>query len=204
MRRVRSGGAACPRCHEAPIDEPAYAYLLGLYLGDGWISRERRTYRLRIVQDMRYRDLIRLTQRTMQRVRGGCGRAGTATKIGCIEIYASWNHWPCLFPQHGTGRKHLRPIPLEEWQERIVGRYPRQLLRGLIHSDGCRTINRVQNGRYAYPRYFFDNNSADIQQIFRDTCDALGIHCRNSKATTISIARRHDVAMLDAFVGPKS
>jgi hypothetical protein len=139
-----------------------------------------------------------------ERVRGGGGISGTASKVGCIEIYAFWNHWPCLFPQHGAGRKHLRPILLEDWQERIVGTYPHQLLRGLIHSDGCRTINRVQHGRYAYPRYFFDNNSSDIQQIFRNACDALGIRYRNSKPTTISIARRRDVTMLDAFIGPKS
>lgn len=119
---------------------------------------------------MRYRDLITLAQRTMERVRGRGGRAGTAPKIGCIEIYATWNHWPCLFPQHGVGRKHLRPILLDDWQKRIVGVYPRQLLR----------------------------------QIFRNACDALSIRYRNSKPTTISIARRQDVAMLDAFIGPKS
>ena len=54
---------------------------------------------------------------------------------------ASWQHWPCLFPQHGPGRKHHRSIVLDDWQNRIVGSDPRQLLRGLIHSDGCRTIN---------------------------------------------------------------
>ena len=25
-------------------------------------------------------------------------------------------HWPCLFPQHGPGRKHTRKIELEQWQ----------------------------------------------------------------------------------------
>src|SRR5258708_7790257 len=32
----------CPRCHGRPLDEPASAYLLGLYLGDGYISAGRR------------------------------------------------------------------------------------------------------------------------------------------------------------------
>ena len=36
---------SCPRCDEAPIDEPAYSYLLGLYLAGWYISREPRTYR---------------------------------------------------------------------------------------------------------------------------------------------------------------
>ena len=31
--------------------------------------------------------------------------------------------------------------------------HPKEFLRGLIHSDGCRVLNRV-NGK-GYPRYFF-------------------------------------------------
>jgi hypothetical protein len=108
------------------------------------------------------------------------------------------------FPQHGPGRKHHRSIVLEDWQNRIVGSYPRQLLRGLIHSDGCRTINRVRDGRYAYPRYFFTNHSPDILEIFRQACDASQLAHSTSKLDTISIARREAVAALDAFIGPKS
>ena len=77
-------------------------------------------------------------------------------------------------------------------------------LRGLIHSDGCRTINRVRDGRYAYPRYFFTNRSTDILKIFRQACDAAQIAHSSSKPDTISIARREAVAALDAFIGPKS
>jgi hypothetical protein len=131
-------------------------------------------------------------------------REGTVKKVGCVEIYGYWKHWPCLFPQHGPGRKHLRAIVLTPWQMEIVDTYPRQLIRGLIHSDGCRTINRVWNGRYAYPRYFFTNNSDDILQIFRDTCNRVGIGNRNSKPNTISVAKRQDVATLDRFIGPKA
>jgi len=43
-RRAALGKASlrritCPRCHARPLDEPAYSYLLGLYLGDGHIAR---------------------------------------------------------------------------------------------------------------------------------------------------------------------
>ena len=195
---------SCPRCGSRPLDEPAYSYLLGLYLGDGWLSRDPRTYRLRIVQDLRYPYLIKLAITSIKRVRGGKGKVNTSPRPGCIEICASWQHWPCLFPQHGPGRKHHRSIVLEDWQSRIVDSYPRQLLRGLIHSDGCRTINRVRDGRYAYPRYFFTNHSTDILEIFRQACDAAEIAHSPSKLDTISIARRHAVAALDAFIGPKS
>jgi hypothetical protein len=187
------------------LDEPAYAYLLGLYLGDGLISRQRRTYRLRIFQDQRYTLLIGLARSAIARVKGqDVERVGVVQGLGCVAVSSHWNHWPCVFPQHGPGMKHQRAIRLAEWQREIVGRYPRQLLRGLVHSDGCRVMNRVQNGRYAYPRYLFTNTSGDILQIFRDACDAIGVPHRNSRLDTISVARREGVAVLDAFIGPKS
>jgi hypothetical protein len=78
-------------------------------------------------------------------------------------------------------------------------------VRGLIHSDGCRAINRIRGrrGTYEYPRYEFSNRSQDIRRIFCDTCDALGVDWRIMKRDVISIARRASVAKLDAFIGPK-
>jgi hypothetical protein len=100
---------------------------------------------------------------------------------------------------------------LRRWQEGIVyDRHPELLLRGLIHSDGCRCVNRVTRPtkagpkRYEYPRYFFKSESGHIRGIFIHACDLLGISWRWDGATQISIARRESVARLDAFVGPKS
>jgi len=98
---------------------------------------------------------------------------------------------PDAFPQHGPGKKHERVIRLEPWQQEVTRRYARQLLRGLIHSDGCRTVNRFRtrlpSGRlaeYSYPRYFFTNFSADIRNIFCDHCDLLGIRWTQSNRAT--------------------
>ncbi len=191
-------------CEGGALDEAAYAYLLGLYLGDGYIVEQARTTALCIVQDARYTDLIRLAAATLERVRGGQTRAGTVRKTGCVEVCAWWKHWPCLFPQHGPGKKHERSMALRGWQRDVVRKYPRQVLRGLLHSDGCRTVNRVGGGRYAYPRYLFGNRSEEILRIFEQACDAVGIRHRRSRPDTVSIARRADVAALDRFVGPKS
>ncbi len=79
-------------------------------------------------------------------------KVGRIPRKGCIDVVSYSKHWPCLFPQHGTGRKHTRSIVLEPWQRRIaMETHPQLLLRGLIHSDGRRGINRVARG-YAYPR----------------------------------------------------
>ena len=85
-----------------------------------------------------------------------------------------WNHWPCLFPQHGLGPKHSRSITLVKWQQEIVDAYPGRLLRGLIHSDGSRDLNVVN--AQSYPRYQFANISADIHEIFCRAAEAFGVH----------------------------
>ena len=92
----------------------------------------------------------------------------------------------------------------------IVDAFPREFLRGRIHSDGCRTINRFKtrlpSGRWAeceYPRYFFSNMSADIRGLFCEYCERLGIRWTQSNHRNISVSHRTSVALLDEFVGPK-
>lgn len=186
------------------VTESSYAYLLGLYLGDGCISSGRGGgYKLRIFQDNRYPNLVHQCQIAMQWVIPN--KSGLAQRQGCKEIYSFSKHWPCMFPQHGAGPKHKRPIALEPWQRWIaIERNPELLLRGLIHSDGCRAINRVKGGRYSYVRYMFSNRSEDIRGIFTDACDRAGIEWRQSYHWMISVARRSSVKKMDQFVGPKS
>jgi hypothetical protein len=80
----------------------------------------------------------------------------------------------------------------------------------LIHSDGCRTVNRFSvelplggTRQYEYGRYFFSNLSADIRGIFVEHCALLGIACTQSNHRNVSVSHRRGVALLDEFVGPK-
>lgn len=197
---------SCPRCNfEAELDDAAYVYLLGLYLGDGCISRQPKdVWRLRIFQTAKYVDHIEECSVAMHAVLPNS--VLVQQRQGCVEIGSSSKHWPCLFPQTGPGRKHERPIVLAPWQQWHVERYPKLLLRGLVQSDGCRDNNWVtsKGRRYEYSRYTFSNASDDIRTIFTDTCDRLGVHWTQPTARVISIARRADVAFLDTFIGPKS
>ncbi len=124
---------------------------------------------------------------------------------GCTEINSYSKHWPCLFPQRGPGKKHMRSVALHTWQEKIVAEWTEKFVRGLIHSDGSRSTNRVRGGHrwYEYPRYFFTNESAEIMGLFTDALDRLGIAWRRSNRNNVSIAKREAVARLDEFVGPK-
>ncbi|MGH9216321.1 MAG: transcriptional regulator, partial [Acidimicrobiales bacterium] len=161
------------------VPRPAYAYLLGLYLGDGCLTgNEKDVYRLRIVLDVRYPSIIAECAAAMAQVLPN--KVGMINNPGCVAVNAYSKHWPCLFPQHGPGPKHLRPIVLRQWQDEIaLDRHPELFLRGLIHSDGYRGINRIK-GRYAYPRYLFDNRSDDIRALFLDGCRRVGVHASQS------------------------
>jgi hypothetical protein len=197
------------RCDPCPavlnLDEEAYSYLLGLYLGDGCIATHPRSYRLRISLDQKYSNIIAECKAAMAVLLPN--RVGQVQCPGCVEVNSYSQHWPCLFPQHGPGPKHRRPIILQPWQKWVaVERHPRLLLRGLIHSDGCRFTNRVRrpSGVYEYPRYMFSNRSADIRAIFTLACERAGIECKPTNAWMIAVSRRESVELLDSFIGPKT
>ncbi|MFJ3764567.1 helix-turn-helix domain-containing protein [Streptomyces sp. NPDC090082] len=204
----------CPRCHGYELDEAAYAYLLGLYLGDGHIAQSRamRVASLSISCTDTWPGLIDACVRAMQSVLPG-NHASKVQRQGCLDVKIYSKHLTCLFPQHGPGRKHERLIALEAWQQEIVDLHPWGFIRGLIHSDGSRITNwttRLVGGerkRYEYPRYFFTNSSTDIIGLFTAALDRVGVAWKPANqsrtAQNISVARRASVALMDAHVGPK-
>jgi hypothetical protein len=199
--RDGAGCGTCGRAHDLAALPAPYVYLLGVYLGDGCLSEHPRgVFKLRISLDARYPGIESECEHAIRSVMPQ-NRIGRVDLAGWHELYAYSKAWPCLFPQHGPGRKHERTIELTGWQRRLVERWPALLLRGLIHSDGCRFQN---TGRaWSHPRYSFDNRSAGIRAIFCDACDLMGLHWTRSGAYTVYVSRKADVAALDRFVGPK-
>jgi hypothetical protein len=203
--------APCVRCQDTPQmpeDQAAYAYLLGLYLGDGHIISKPRQHYLSIACTASWVGLIDAAEDAMRKVLPWPS-VSRLQRTGCVDVKSYTKHWTCMFPQHGRGKKHERPIVLEPWQQAIVDAHPWEFIRGLIHSDGCRITNwttRIVGGehkRYEYPRYCFSNSSADITQLFTDTLDLVGVDWRQMNARNISIARKASVALMDTHVGPK-
>jgi hypothetical protein len=204
--RAETSAAAsrCPVCEGRAIgDAAAYAYLLGQYLGDGHLLTTQRVPLLTVMCDIRYPGVIHEVSRAM--VVAGARSVGYQERVGCIGVRSHWTHWPCLFPQHGPGKKHERAIALAAWQETIVGRHPNRFARGLFHSDGSRFDNRVRRGGkvYSYTRYMFVNESADIMALCQRALDRLGVNWRMTRRNCLSVARRDAVAELDRHVGPK-
>ncbi|GAA1071433.1 hypothetical protein GCM10009642_00750 [Nocardiopsis metallicus] len=208
----------CPKCSDGKLNHEAYAYLLGAYLGDGHITLGRRdVYVLWIHYDNKYPQLISYCTAAMEAVFPI--KSFKAKRPGSVAIKGASKHWPCIFPQHGPGHKHSRSIVLEPWQQEIADEQSEALIRGFIHSDGCRAINRIPKRRpdggathYEYPRYHFTNTSTDIIEIFTRALDRLGIawkiHVNKRElplrnAQIVSISRKDAVAKMERIVGPK-
>ena len=183
-----------------PVRE--YVYLLGMYLGDGYIARSHRgVWRLQITSDQRYTGIIDECSSAMEAVMPGKRAGRYQQKSACVNVAMYSKHWPCLFPQHGPGRKHERSIRLEAWQEALVDDAHEIFVRALIHSDGCRVIANDRGVKSI--RYHFSNRSDDIKGLFCRSLDALGITWTRPDDRGIAVYRKAAVARLDDFIGPK-
>jgi hypothetical protein len=204
VRKTPSG--TCPRCWRAvrrpfSFTDADYSELLGLYLGDGHIVRTSRSDRLRLFLDSRYERIVAEAHELLRRCFPGRPVGSIYEHGGTMTVLSLYcTHLSCVFPQHGPGRKHERPIVLEQWQRDLLERAPWPFLRGCIRSDGCAFVNRT--GRYSYLSYDFSNCSADILGLFTDACDLVGVGYRRY-ARHVRINRRGSVALMLDHVGVK-
>ena len=191
----------------------AYSYLLGCYLGDGHVThRPPGTWSLRIACDRKYTRIIEEIMAATSATFPGRRPTRFPASGGASDVVAICH--PAVgraFPQHAPGRKHLRPIILADWQLQLTHAHPGALIRGLIHSDGCRVVNRFRtklpSGRvadYSYVRYFFSNLSKDIRDIFSEHCALLGVRVTQSNPRNLTVSHRDSVAVLEEIVGPKT
>jgi hypothetical protein len=206
----------CPRCwrprRQLSLTESDYAELLGLYLGDGYLSPMARTFSLRLFLDARHALVVReageLLRRCFPENLVGHLRKGPRRSTSVVWVYS--RHLPCLFPQHGPGKKHERDLILESWQWNCVLAAPWSFLRGCIRSDGCVYVNRT--GPYSYLSYDFANRSLDLLELFARACALVGVECRlyapstrggKPRAGSVRICRRASVRLLEQHVGGK-
>lgn len=188
----------------------SYSYILGLYLGDGHISKVRRSYRLRITQDMRYPTLIALNIHHLGLLLPHSSPSAYPCSDGnCTNVTVYAKILPLLFPQAGKNRKDQREIVLAQWQQshlQING-----FIRGLIHSDGSRYKNRVRNAKtgreYSYTTYQFSSKSQEIMGLMMHSLESIGVNFRHRTkrdVESITISQRADVALLDQIGCQKS
>jgi len=150
-----------------------YVYILGQYLGDGYISKHPRTYRMRIFNTQKYTELSNRIELALAHIFTGNKIHQYHTKHNTTEISVYSKHLPILFPQHGEKHKHERKIELTTWQRELIKIHPWDFISGLIHSDG--TICNYKNSTYIQ----FSNKSEDIHDIFTWVCDLVNIKYNN-------------------------
>lgn len=155
-------------------EKKCYSYLLGLYYGDGCISKYARTYKLRIFLGRHETDVSQMAKQSINCL-------FPTNKINdyplihskCNEISVYSSKLLAYFPDHGEGKKHSRQIALVDWQKNIVEEYPEFFVTGLYDADGC---GYYDNG---YLKYNFVNTSKDIFDMFtKYTGLEYGIFCR--------------------------
>jgi len=104
--RVGDAGVDPTSCsweaHAPELNLSRYAYLLGMYLGDGCVSQYARgVTRVRLTLDAIYPEIVAECVDAIEAVVPR-KRAHVLARRGerCLGVSAYWKHWPCLFPQH--------------------------------------------------------------------------------------------------------
>lgn len=198
-----------------------YSFILGLYLGDGCISKNK-SFSLDIYLDKKYDKMNKYVSFCYGEL---FGRKATITdrsthnsNSNCIVVKYSNPNLDILFPHTGVGMKHLRKIELHEWQKEIIN--PIEFIKGLIYSDGSFYYDK-RNKKYFYN---FTNCSDDITNMFVKYLNKLGVFSTSTKeknlnktstyegkniiartlANNVNIYRIEDVKKLHDLIGDKN
>lgn len=198
-----------------------YCELLGWYLGDGYVAKANQKYgvfRLTICLDNAYPKLIECCVDVVQTVNHCCKVFLTKGSGNCTYVNSYSKQWLNLIPQANNitkGMKCTHNVSLVDWQHDLVLQYPREFLRGLFWTDGCRYTNtvNVKGKQYQYPSYSFVNTSKDIVDILTEVLDNIGVEYKTlwrsptglgkHHVCQVRIGKRHDVELLDQFIGSK-
>jgi hypothetical protein len=181
-----------------PAEE--YCYLLGLYLGDGCVSKSARSWVLRITCDTQYPGII-------DRWHQGDRRPDARTTRGSLEE-TEWHVRRCLSLVRALAvplsTARSRQEALEADQVGAVAESPRRSVQGTVHSrpDRQRRLPCRHHDRGVKSvRYHFSNRSEDILGLYTAALDALGIPWTRPRKHDIAVYRGAATARLDEFVG---
>ncbi len=218
VESVYTGHLKCPAAwHVGSSPTPrtkSYAYLLGCYLGDGYINKQGKyTWKLQFACDRKYPNIIEQIGTAFTQVFDRKYHfVKSSSSVNCVILYGYSKEIQHLFPLF-EGKKHESPLVLESWQRDIIDTHPQEFLKGLYHTDGSRYIHAQGNLKHIH--YNFTNKSKDIIDLFCESCDKLDIEYRinerpfiNTKdevstGWTVTIGKRAEVERCEILLGKK-
>lgn len=190
--------------------EKEYSYILGLYLGDGYISKQSRTFKMRICLDIKYDNLNLFAIQKLSTLFPNNKPHVLKLKNKITNLFNQIilsihnNNLNLLFPQYGVGKKHLREIKLTKWQTDIIDY--KYLLLGFFHSDGCYYYNKTSKSF----SYSFTNFSTDIINIYKQCCEKNNLsffvtkaNAKNGIKYQVVVGRKKDVEIFNNIFGTK-
>lgn len=191
-------------------NKAAYNYILGFYLGDGYIDQMPRTYRLRLAIDIFQKNVIEYCYKELKKLfpKNSINIIDNL-KENLVNITVYSNKLKYLYPQSfESGKKHNRKIELSKLQIECIDY--ENLLKGLFHSDGSFYFRKYKSKDTVKiePAYNFVNSSRDILDLFCLCLDKLNIvySIRNKTEKhryACLIQRKLDVENMFSIVGYK-
>ncbi len=182
------------------LPEAAYTYLLGMYLGDGWISRsvERGGCEYPATRNTRPSSTDVAKQRHGHSEADRVDGEAEGQLLGHQFVFES-----LALSVASTRTRSQAPQTHRVGSLAAGHRRPRD--RGIRPgADSQRRVpSRRERSRGHSVRYHFSNRSEDIIGLFTAALDLLGITWTRSDDHTVSIYRKEATAMLDEFVRPK-
>lgn len=184
-----------------------YSYLLGIFLGDGCLSKMNKgVYRIRITLDAKYPGIINKVKTCVSTVmpnnKTSLVKRYVEEYLSCVDVSCYSKDWVNLFPFYQPGYKWKYKIQLTDWQKSVVENYPKEFWLGLFHSDGSRYKQTNANKYY----YQFAQKSEDITNLFMWCSNLLGIKygiTKNKTTNRIQIYNKDSIIFLDTFAGSK-
>ena len=145
-----------------------YSYLLGAYLGDGWITKQTTQMKFCICKDRSRQTILDFWRRLLSKI-GTVSTFHRKSNCDVLKI-ALPLEFMNIFPQSGDGFKNLRCVELVSWQYEIIDY--KFLLLGLFHTDGSCYKPTPTSAKLVYE---FSNTSMDVIKIYKQCLENLGI-----------------------------
>ena len=164
------------------------AYLMGVALGDGDISKLPRTLRLRLYCDSKYPNLVEKWRKTCESVFGNRSVISSHQSAKC-KIVSVYSNRLKEFPwEPRTGKKCDQDVSIPQWIKDEG--FMRECVLGLFESDGCEYMHRNKGEKRGYRMFMFANASMglidDVVGFLKDNGVGYSLYIRKNCDGVIS------------------